>query len=236
MTQKVLWPLILLFIAFVCLFVAFRSSLIFHRKADQPTPDLQTTLRPNAMPSSATETTHSTAPGASRTAPAGPSLNPGAVAGDVDREFFTSDSFRQTGIFQRWQQQGVTDEDMTVALRTMKLRGFEGPSLRDPALVGQFLPARNITPVQLQALDMPAMASAGKPVPFKLAAQFPSPAYSFSSWDIVTDHEMIRVRPVGHRQAGPVASVVVPVELEGLLPGLPAGTYTVRLEGIGTPL
>ena len=154
---------------------------------------------------------------------------------ETDLAVFTSDEFRQTEIHRRWKAQGVTDKDITQALASLRDQGFSGVSLRDPALVAQFLPARNITPVYIDRIDLTDHATANAPVPFHLQANFPSPAYAFESWEISRTGSVVTVKPKGHRRAEPVASVVVPVQLDGALPGLPAGSYTIRFEAIGSP-
>ncbi len=161
---------------------------------------------------------------------------PNPTTTDPDLAVFTSDAFKQTELARRWAEQGVAEADIASALRKLRNRGFSGSSLRDPALVAQFLPARNVRPVMVESIALPATAPAGQPVPFSVNARFPSPAYQFESWNIQSTGTTVTVRPVGTLSADPVASVVVPVKLEGALPGLDAGRYNVRFEAIGDPV
>lgn len=158
------------------------------------------------------------------------------VTTDADLAVFTTEAFKKTELARRWNEQGVTEADLAAALQKLRNRGFSGASLRDPALVAQFLPARNVRPVMVESIALPATAPAGQPVPFSVNAQFPSPAYQFESWAIQSTGTTVTVRPVGTRSADPVASVVVPVTLEGALPALDTGLYTIRFEAIGDPV
>lgn len=160
------------------------------------------------------------------------------AAGDADPDLgvFLTDAFNRTQVHQRWTAQGVTETDIASALETMKKKGFSGAQLRDPNLVGQFLPARNIEPVFVEEITLPVSVSPNQPVSFSVKASFPSPAYTFEKWEIRRDGTRVTVRPVGSRTPDPVAAVVVPVELEGNLPGLDPGDYVVRFEAIGEPV
>jgi hypothetical protein len=161
---------------------------------------------------------------------------PAPTSADPDLAVFLSDDFRKTSTSERWRKSGVTDADLALAVGMMRDRGFSGAQLRDPSLVGQFLPARNIEPVYIESIELPGTAAPNRPVPFRVAANFPSPAFTFEEWDIRQEGSDVFVRPVGSRSAGPVAAVVVPANLEGSLPALPPGQYTVRFEAIGEPM
>lgn len=167
-----------------------------------------------------------------------PSQSVTGVAADMDPDLavFLSDDFKRTSVHERWVGQGVTDDDLASALAWMKDQGFTGAQLRDPALVSQFLPARNTEPVFVEEISLPATAAAGQPVPFTVKANFPSPAYTFEKWEIRPDGARIVVRPVGSKVGTPVAAVIVPVSLEGSIPGLSPGEYVVRFEAIGEPV
>ena len=157
-------------------------------------------------------------------------------AADPDLAVFQSADFKRTSVHERWVGQDVTDADIGAALAWMKDQGFTGAQLRDPSLVSQFLPAHNIEPVYVDEISLPATAAAGQPVPFTVKANFPSPAYTFEKWEIRPDGARIVVRPVGSKVGTPVAAVIVPVSLDGSIPGLSPGDYTVRFEAIGEPV
>ena len=150
-----------------------------------------------------------------------------AVNSSMEDNPLFSAAFRKTRLAATWRSRGVTDKDIRNAVEQMRLEGFRGAQLSDAALVGPFLPAKNIEPVAGKEVLMAETAAPGEPVSFLLKAVFPDPSYSFERWEISRDGNRIIVQPVGHKAIGPSPAVVVPVELSGALPGLDAGHYTV---------
>jgi len=144
--------------------------------------------------------------------------------------------FGKTAIAREWVGQGVTVDDVHTALDQMRTDGATEGQLKDPGLIGQLLPRRNIEPAYLDDVDMPAEIAAGASVAFVVSANYPDPSYQFTSWEIERKADVIEVRMKGEKRVGNVAAVVVPVELEGALPGLVAGEYKVLFSGLGEPI
>ncbi|MBU0677507.1 MAG: hypothetical protein KJ626_05265 [Verrucomicrobia bacterium] len=144
--------------------------------------------------------------------------------------------FFETSLYVKWEKEGVTRADLASAVRLLKAQGFEGLKLQDPNLIAQFLPYRNIEPAYVDSITVEETVDAGQPVAFQMSANYPDPSYVFERWEIEEDAGVITVRMVGSKTGNPVAAVVVPVELEGEIPALAAGEYTVRFVAIGEPI
>ena len=145
-------------------------------------------------------------------------------------------AFFETRIAKEWLRQGVTVEDIQKATDRLREQGLSGPALLDPGLIGQFLPAREIQPVYIKKVNLPPNALSGVPIPFLVEANFPDPSFIFDRWNVILDGSVIVLEPIGSKSGNPVAAIVVPVDLEGELPGLPPGDYTIRVTGLGTEI
>jgi len=142
-------------------------------------------------------------------------------------------AFLRTPVAQKWFEHGVTADDIRTVTEDMLNRGFSSAEVGDPSLVAQFLPYRNITPARIQTIDLPASAAAGTPVFFKVDVEYPDPSYVFETWSVIREAQDITIRMLGHKSGSAVPAVVVSAKLDGQIPPLASGTYTVRFETIG---
>lgn len=129
-------------------------------------------------------------------------------------------------------QEGITSEDIRLTVEKLRREGVPEHVLRDPGMVRQRLPRRNVHAVRVGTLQLPTSAPADEPVPFTLSGALPDPSYAFTHFDIQREDDRIVIRPLGQTSGDPAPGIEVPVELSGTLPTLPPGSYRVEYPGM----
>ncbi len=132
-------------------------------------------------------------------------------------------------IIQQWRAEGVTDEDLLEATKNMKEQGFPPHHWDDVALILQFLPRHHIEPLLTGEISLPDTANSGSPVAFQVSGTVPDSSFSFDSWDIDREGDVVTIRLIGSKSGKPAPLVEVPLTAEGYLPPLDPGIYTVQL-------
>lgn len=132
-------------------------------------------------------------------------------------------------IIQQWRAEGVTDEDLLEATKNMKEQGFPLHHWDDVALILQFLPRHHIEPLLTGEISLPDTANSGSPVAFQVSGTVPGSSFSFDSWDIDREGDVVTIRLIGSKSGKPAPLVEVPLTAEGYLPPLDPGIYTVQL-------
>lgn len=144
--------------------------------------------------------------------------------------------FRETAIYKAWRARGVTDEDIRTAVLLMREAGADARQLRDPNLIDQRLPARDIPAVAFKEIILPQTVAAGAVVPFSVSGVFPDPSYRFEEWVVVQADGVTEIEPRGMKSAETVSAVEVPVSLDGVIGPFKTGETVVVFKGIGQPV
>lgn len=131
-----------------------------------------------------------------------------------------------------WQEQyGITAEDIRQTLDRLRAEGVPDHILRDAGAVFVHLPRRNIHAVTIGTLDLPATATAGEPVPYRLTGRLPDASHAFTHLQVTRIDDRLVLQPLGTRSGEPAPGIEVPVELDGALDPLPAGRYRIEYPG-----